>query len=272
MRAMARRKESSNEVLEGERQNLSARVHELNRLRLARKEEAFTKLKKALVGEYDTRRNIANISGVELWRVKKFMRNIKQKKPHEDAAVRKHYVAKFFKQSHISTTCPEARKGSNRYCRETMQSLWKEEYIPFLRQEADSLNEDREVFLERTKLEFSRFAFYRPKEVKMSDKTPARMCVCDDCENVRYPTEALNAVGLRGVPASMRDVIWATCCPFTGQFPKLKCVERKCDDCGVEWFKKKINRLNRGFHWRRQVDYISWETVNHGKSDRLDMF
>ena len=93
------------------------------------------------------------------------------------------------------------------------------------------------------------FAVLKPKYIKIIQDTPLHGCSCDDCSNFAKTHDTLIALGIKGIPRSHSCCIEKTLCPFRNkqcdemdicnpvvhhEFPSRKCVECKCQDCGLE--------------------------------------
>ena len=80
---------------------------------------------------------------------------------------------------------------------------------------------------------------YKPKTVKLQGQIPFRQSYCEKCqnfENILYDASKY----LKNVPSNAGDAIDCSIYPYTGFFPKIKCVLHICDMCGTSEYKDSI--------------------------------
>ena len=77
------------------------------------------------------------------------------------------------------------------------------------------------------------FAVLKPKNVKTVDKQTFGGCLCERCVNVELLRKSLNSLlPSTGKIRNRYHLSDITVCPYE-HFPKLECVQRKCEVCGV---------------------------------------
>lgn len=127
----------------------------------------------------------------------------------------------FFKQKTVITECPDKKVKTRAY----MQRSLRKSYEAFIAQEGKICS-------------YGTFCMRRPKTIKPYRSAKAIGCLCEVCENARLKVEALknNFIGRKIVlPTCLSDsrsLSNATLCDAA--LPDLKCLERKCENCGVE--------------------------------------
>ena len=79
------------------------------------------------------------------------------------------------------------------------------------------------------------------------------MCVCDNCEDSRYFSDALKANSVKGFDKRMElDLKCTTCEVVTDvnlankEYDYMKCITRQCDDCGPQLLISEIPKENSG--------------------------
>ena len=158
----------------------------------------------------------------------------KKLKTEEKEEMRKHSISKF-----NANIFPTARFGHYYYLR-----------CPISQLHADWLNSHRKV---------SRTTIYQnlDKNVKPMKKTPHLQCYCKECSNLESKGRALFHEHIPGTSGNARHSVEQTWCQYTShqygyrkrdifntgirQFPKMNCVNRKCNKCGIEMLRQRIN-------------------------------
>ena len=107
----------------------------------------------------------------------------------------------------------------------------------------------------------STFRKYKPKFVKFQGKIPFRQSYCEVCQNFEFLINSASKY-LKGVPNNIDSCIDSSMCQYTTYFPKIGCVLRECEHCGVEKLKTKLLDLNSNLlHDKRKKFLIKqWET------------
>ena len=121
---------------------------------------------------------------------------------------------------------------------------------PISQLHVDWLNSHRKV---------SRTTIYRnlDKNVKPMKKTPHLQCYCKECSNLESKGRALFHEHMPGTSGNARHSVEQTWCQYTShqygyrkrdifntgiwQFPKMNCVNCKCNKCGIEMLRQRIN-------------------------------
>ena len=85
---------------------------------------------------------------------------------------------------------------------------------------------------------------YKPKTVKLQGCIPFQQSCCEKCQNFEN-SNAEASKYLRSVPRNIGDCIDQTLCPYTGFFPKIKCILCNCHNCGIAKFKSVILASNK---------------------------
>ena len=93
------------------------------------------------------------------------------------------------------------------------------------------------------KISTATYCHYKPKAVKLRGQIPFRQSCCAWCQNFENVlTEASKYLSV--IPSDVGEAIDKSMCEYSGYFPKLDCVIRKCDKCGTEAFKNLILQSN----------------------------
>ena len=84
---------------------------------------------------------------------------------------------------------------------------------------------------------------YRPKHVKLKGKISLRQSCCERClnfDNIANQTSKY----LNGTHKDLNDAVDVTLCKYSGRFPNIECILRKCTECSTEKLKKSLYTLN----------------------------
>ena len=111
-------------------------------------------------------------------------------------------------------------------------------------------------------------------------ETPLRDARCEYCANFGKTRDILIALGMKGIPRNHAEVIEATWCPFRTEhykitshlnkdkitscfkkeiqhdLPKKKCVQCKCNTCGITKYEQDLIHKNR--IQMRQHKAVTW--------------
>ena len=123
------------------------------------------------------------------------------------------------------------------------------------------------------KISTATFYKYKPKAVKLQGHIPFRQSCCKKCQNFENITNEA-AKYLYGVPHNIGDCIDQSMCSYTGYFPKIQCILRTCNDCGVNKFKDKILAANRDklSDARKRFLVKLWITKTERKEGKMQSF
>ena len=209
-------------------------------LKKSNKKKKITLLK-ALTQKYENIKKYENLKctskllGIRFAYVKKISdlseeelttRSDRLSQEHEDL------IKEFYMDPMMTTVLPGKKKASSK--------LKKPGYI--LNQ---SLKQTYSQFNERHPgiVKFSKFQKLRPAHVKLSKSHKWRQCLCPSCTNVELKIEVMKKMpNIQTEIKSKYDIMHATLCQREeGQeFNHLKCIDRKCSDCGVHLLRDKI--------------------------------
>ena len=183
------------------------------------------------------------------------------------------------------------RKLTDEMKRDVLHTYYDEEisyYLPDrrfagLKFMAVTVDEAYEFYLRtcesKRKVGRSTFKNLKPKNMRTIQETPLRGCKCEDCTNLGNLRFALIRQGIKGIPKNHSASIEETWCPFRyvtkdyvtdpkapevylDELPKLPCTQRKCNDCGVSKYKRKLEKLNcKILKNKRMVSWKQWENV-----------
>ena len=107
----------------------------------------------------------------------------------------------------------------------------------------------------------STFRKYKPKFIKLQGKIPFRQSCCEICQNFEY-VMASSSKYLNGIPNGIDACIDSSMCEYRSYFPKIACVLRTCQQCGVNKLKEKLLDLNSNLlnDTRKKFLVKQWET------------
>ena len=109
----------------------------------------------------------------------------------------------------------------------------------------------------------------------MLQETPLRGARCEYCANFAKTREALLAVGVKGIPRNHMSAIEETWCLFRtcerdvmnlchAELPRKECTLRKCEQCGVTAYERKIIlNNNTRMSLLKNVSWKQWELVKY---------
>ncbi len=126
-----------------------------------------------------------------------------------------------------------------------------------------------------SKIGFSLFCRFRQKSVvKLIHEIPARMSVCQECENVRLKANSLKAAGVIGCPSNVVEglrKVW--CLGEEATLPPLKCAKMNCLSCKCKHLMLEKDLFKNAMTNEvsaRAVVYHEWTNVPH--VDNKDAF
>ena len=131
----------------------------------------------------------------------------------------------------------------------------------------------------KRKMSRTTFASLKPVYVRTVTASPLRGCKCEYCQNVGLMRESLIGLGFKGIPKNHSASIEITWCSFrkntqeinendeaserdgnSDEFPRKDCVFGRCDQCGVDKFKKILQKQNSDLiKSKRIVSWTQWE-------------
>ena len=114
---------------------------------------------------------------------------------------------------------------------------------------------------------------YKPRTVKLQGRIPFQQSCCEKCKNFENANAEASKY-LRSVPRNIGDCIDQTLCPYTGFFPKITCILRNCDNCGIAKFKSVILASNQDKirDTRKRFLVKVWITKTERKSGKVATF
>ena len=114
---------------------------------------------------------------------------------------------------------------------------------------------------------------YKPRTVKLQGCIPFQQSCCEKCQNFENANAEASKY-LRSVPRNIGDCIDQTLCPYTGFFPKITCILRNCDDCGIAKFESVILVSNQDkiTDTRKRFLVKVWITKTECKSGKVATF
>ena len=76
------------------------------------------------------------------------------------------------------------------------------------------------------------------------------------------------------IPHNIGDCIDRSLCTYTGYFPNLQCILRKCDNCGIEKYKAEIIAANQNKlgDARKRFLVKLWITKTERKQGKVTSF
>ncbi|CAC5404055.1 unnamed protein product [Mytilus coruscus] len=120
------------------------------------------------------------------------------------------------------------------------------------------------------KVSESKFWALKPKHVVPLKKGKFRSCLCEKCINVELKLKALNnKVIANKIPSkqSIKTVAnkyeankFTICEVSKGEDPKLQCIQRKCQTCGVKQLENHFHELGVIANTDETVNWYQWET------------
>lgn len=109
--------------------------------------------------------------------------------------------------------------------------------------------------------------FYRhlPSNIVSSSKLAYKQCLCETCTNIDLKLDVVNTI--TKLPIDGRDVASeSTLC----QTPTLACLDRKCNQCGVDKFSNLLHE-NLRQPLSETVSWKSWDMVKTGVGKRREL-
>ena len=230
--------------------SLTNKLHNIESFKRTNRKAEFAKLTAELMLKHRSLAKISKTSGVKYHKIKRLfawpidsptMRKQKARNSRND-------VSRFMNDATISTEVADYKYAHTRFLKQSLCETYPQ-YLAFAR-EADI-----------KPVAFSTFCKMRPKNVKPFGKTPARVCICEKCENALLISRSIQGNKIQGVPHTLQDTMKLTFCPYDTQYPKLCCVQRQCGKCGVKLLKKQLISANRSISPSKVLTWHCWEKV-----------
>lgn len=121
---------------------------------------------------------------------------------------------------------------------------------------------------------YVKFIELKPKNVRHLKALERIVCCCRPCENKKLILKALNNVIKKDASLSSlrvmteKDLSDITLCPYDPVgFPEMKCLERKCGDCGVKQISEHYTPLCEK-HGTDEVVYEEWRIIKETRAVR----
>ena len=108
--------------------------------------------------------------------------------------------------------------------------------------------------------------------MKTIQETPLQGCTCEYCANFGKSRETLIGFGMKGIPRNHSAAIDKSLCPYRrtepdemdihnpyvcDELPGKKCIERTCDNCGVQKYQEQVMKEN--ITLIRTLQRVSWQ-------------
>ena len=107
----------------------------------------------------------------------------------------------------------------------------------------------------------STFSSLRPKHIKLMKFNKRNSCLCEYCENINLKLKACNK--FPSFPYSNKFLLNSdSLCEHTGQFPAVKCIDRKCSECGIQKVSEKMSKFMANYG-TENVTYEVWGRVKY---------
>ena len=158
--------------------------------------------------------------------------------------------------NHIAMDLPHKRYAGKKYLRGTIRETFKQ----YLRQQ--EANEEKAVSYST----FYRAIRNRHKKVKLMKQIPSIDCLCKTCVNMTLKTDALLAIGVKGISRRNTENVIQTICPCSQedqditQF-SIQCIRRDCQFCGSFLARTRIIEQNPGIDMDSAVLFHEWKPI-----------
>ena len=185
-------------------------------------------------------RKLSAMSGVSLKSLHKWcsVPKIKKHKSKELAKLRKQEFVEFLSQDSISFAHPSKKFSHKRFLRDTLE-VTRSKYL------------QQHQFHKYGIISLSTMKHYRPPNILLCGQTPLDQCLCDRCENCELLLKTLHAIGLKDVPSNRYTTVNTVVCDHRVSqigsefsFPRLKCIQGDCENCGEQVLQQLINDGN----------------------------
>ena len=199
-----------------------------------------------LWSKYKTISNIANKSGESHQAVYRFLsqtneRRLKSEYVRKLTSVDRAKVIRIYNNDEVSYSLPDMKYTGMRFMLFTLS----EAYSVYL-----CRCTTKQQVAEKT------FESLKPRYIRTLQETQLWGAPCDYCANFAKTREALIAVGIKGIPRNHPSTIEETWCSFRTcecdvmnlchtELPRKECALRKCEQCRVTAYKRKIILNNK---------------------------
>lgn len=107
------------------------------------------------------------------------------------------------------------------------------------------------------KLSFSKFKALKPSTCKPMTLHKHEACLCEYCTNILFKLQSLKfSCSSKPIPMDKYRLSEGTLCPKQGANYALKCINRKCDNCGPEKFLESLDIIGQK---TTQTSWWRWE-------------
>ena len=243
-------------------------ARELHKIAILKSKKRHDEARSAAVylrSKYKTISDIANKSGESHQAVYRLLsqtneRRLKSEYVRKLTPVDRAEVIRIYNDNEVSYSLPDMKYTGMRFMLFTLS----EAYSVYLRK----CTTKRQV-AEKT------FESLKPKHIRMLQETPLWGAHCEYCANFAKTREALIAVGIKGIPRNHTSAIEETCCLFRTcerdvmnlrhtELPRKECALRKCEQCGVTAYERKIILNNKArMSLLKNVSWKQWELVKY---------
>ena len=247
-----------NDTVIADFKEVNKRVREVGEMKQKNRKEDQRNIVSQLKGEFGSCNNIAKLSGISRKSVQKWFaeEDSRPKKRVEMSNLKKEEYHKFLAQDTVSFEHPSKKYAGRRYLRNTIKEIRK-------------IYVDQTEFHTYGMLSETRMKEFRPDNVFLCAKTPMESSLCQGCENCEKVIKALLAIGLKCVPANRYEGVNAIVCQqrsvqhgTSSSYAPLKCIQGKCDQCGVDKLIEKILKENTEIMQRKStVTWKQWKNV-----------
>lgn len=118
---------------------------------------------------------------------------------------------------------------------------------------------------------FSSYLRHLPKSYKKNSLLPYEICACSICLNTRYLATSLIANSVKKISRQPFENLKMSFCEPDDHLEqdekrsffsyKIDCIQRSCEDCGVETLKNHILNENKNLDWEKQGTYRIYEDI-----------
>ena len=118
---------------------------------------------------------------------------------------------------------------------------------------------------------FSTFSKMIPKNFKLLNLSRRQVCICTKDYNLEQKINSLNRLAIlheSNTRLSVKQLSDLSVCSYDGKFPERKCVDRNCNNCGIEsiinWYEPLLTASGPD----QIVKYHQWETTTEHYKDK----
>jgi len=160
----------------------------------------------------------------------------------------------FYNQLSVSTTLPDKKAVRAEKAKKVLDRPMNNVYKDFQQEHLE------------VKVRFSTFAKKRPSNIGTTKKQPWYSCLCEMCTNLELKLKSLNNFATKVGKSDTKiknkyEAVNITLCDRNNnQFYRLKCVERKCNDCRTDMIMVYLQPLVKE-HGEEVIEYTRWDPV-----------